>query len=122
MSWRGVKGGIEASQKKLPVVMSPAPIYYLDMGQGEPTVETPIYDYARLNAVYKFDILAPGIDSTYVLGGQANLWTEQIPTPAQAEYMITLGPLRYRKPYGQIQQRKTGKTLLATGGESFQPV
>jgi hexosaminidase len=88
MSWRGVKGGIEASQKKLPVVMSPAPIYYLDMGQGEPTVETPIYDYARLNAVYKFDILAPGIDSTYVLGGQANLWTEQIPTAPQAEYMM----------------------------------
>jgi hexosaminidase len=87
MSWRGVKGGVEASQKKLPVVMSPAPIYYLDMGQGEPTVETPIYDYARLNRVYAFDILAPGIDSTYVLGGQGNLWTEQIPTAPQAEYM-----------------------------------
>jgi hexosaminidase len=87
MSWRGVKGGIEASHKKLPVVMSPAPIYYLDMNQGEPSVEVPIYDHARLADVYKFDILAPGIDSTYVLGGQANLWTEQIPTRPQAEYM-----------------------------------
>jgi hexosaminidase len=88
MSWRGVKGGIEASHKKLPVVMSPAPTYYLDMGQGEPSVETPIYDYARLKQVYAFDILAPGIDSAYVLGGQGNLWTEQIPTIPQAEYMM----------------------------------
>jgi hexosaminidase len=87
MSWRGVKGGIEASQKKLPVVMSPAPMYYLDMGQGEPSVETPIYDYARLKQVYAFDLLPPGIDSAYVLGGQGNLWTEQIPTVPQAEYM-----------------------------------
>jgi hexosaminidase len=87
MSWRGVKGGIEASHKKLPVVMSPAPIYYLDMNQGEPSIEVPIYDHARLRDVYAFDILAPGIDSAYVLGGQANLWTEQIPTRPQAEYM-----------------------------------
>lgn len=87
MSWRGVKGGIEASHKKAQVVMSPAPTFYLDMGQGEPTVETPIYNYTRLRVVYDFDILAPGIDAQYVLGGQGNLWTEQIPTIPQAEYM-----------------------------------
>lgn len=87
MSWRGTKGGIEASKRKLPVVMSPAPIYYLDMNQGEASIETPIYDDARLRDVYKFDILVPGIDSTYVMGGQGNLWTEQIPTAPQAEYM-----------------------------------
>jgi hexosaminidase len=87
MSWRGVKGGIEASHKKSYVVMSPNPVYYLDMNQGEKTIEPPIYNNARLNEVYAFDILAPGIDSNYVLGGQGNLWTEQIPTEAQAEYM-----------------------------------
>ena len=87
MSWRGVKGGIEASHLKHPVVMSPAPQYYLDMGQGEPSIEPPIYNVARLKDVYTFDILAPGIDTTFVLGGQGNLWTEQIPTPAQIEYM-----------------------------------
>jgi len=87
MAWRGTKGGVEASHKKHTVVMSPAPIYYLDMRQGDPSIEPPIYSDARLKDVYAFDILVPGIDSTYVIGGQGNLWTEQMPTPAQAEYM-----------------------------------
>lgn len=87
MSWRGNKGAIEASHQKHQVVMSPAPIYYLDMRQGEPSIEPPVYRDARLKDVYNFDILVPEIDSTYVLGGQANLWTEQIPTAPHAEYM-----------------------------------
>jgi hexosaminidase len=88
MSWRGTKGGVEAAAKKHPVVMSPAPIYYLDMMQGDPAVEARVYNKALLKDVYAFNILAGGIDSTYVLGGQGNLWTEQIVTPGKAEYMM----------------------------------
>lgn len=88
MSWRGTKGGVEAAAKKHPVVMSPAPIYYLDMMQGDPAVEARVYNKALLKDVYAFDILAGGIDSTYVMGGQGNLWTEQIVTPGKAEYMM----------------------------------
>src|SRR5258708_24421388 len=62
MSWRGSKGGIEASRLKHTVVMSPAPMYYLDMGQGEPSVEPPLYNIARLQALYSFNILRQGID------------------------------------------------------------
>jgi hexosaminidase len=87
MSWQGTKGGIAASKRKHTVVMSPAPEYYLDMGQGEPTIEPPIYNYARLKDTYHFNILPKEADSTYVIGGQGNLWTEQIPTAAQVEYM-----------------------------------
>lgn len=87
MSWRGSKGGIEASAKKHQVVMSPSPYYYLDMRQGEPAIEPPVYNDARLSNVYDYSILPDGIDSTFVLGGQGNLWTEQIPTGAHAEYM-----------------------------------
>jgi hexosaminidase len=87
MSWRGTKGGIEAAHLKHPVVMSPAPIYYLDMMQGDAAVEPAVYSTARLKDVYKVDILPAEIDSTYVLGGQGNLWTEQIPTETQVEYM-----------------------------------
>jgi hexosaminidase len=87
MSWRGTKGGVEASHQKHPVVMSPSPHYYLDMMQGDASIESPVYSTARLKDTYQFDILAPGIDSAYVLGGQGNLWTEQIPTTAQVEYM-----------------------------------
>jgi hexosaminidase len=87
MSWRGTKGGIEASHLKHPVVMSPATEYYLDMVQGDISIEPPVYSTARLKDTYSLDILPEGIDSAFVLGGQGNLWTEQIPTEAHAEYM-----------------------------------
>lgn len=87
MSWRGTKGGIEAAHQKHPVVMSPAPHYYLDMMQGDASIEPPVYSTARLKDVYTFDILPAGIDSTFVLGGQGNLWTEQVPSIPQVEYM-----------------------------------
>ncbi|HEY3403089.1 MAG TPA: beta-N-acetylhexosaminidase, partial [Ohtaekwangia sp.] len=87
MSWQGTKPGIEATHLKHPVVMSPLPEYYLDMNQGELSIEPPIYNTARLKEVYHFDVLPPGIDSTLVLGAQGNLWTEQIPTTSQIEYM-----------------------------------
>jgi hexosaminidase len=88
MSWRGTKGGIEASHLKHPVVMSPATQYYLDMVQGETSIEPPVYDVARLKDTYALNILPEGIDSAYVLGGQGNLWTEQVPTEPQVEYMM----------------------------------
>ncbi|WP_254165583.1 beta-N-acetylhexosaminidase [Chryseosolibacter histidini] len=87
MSWRGSKGGIEASHQKRPVVMSPAPHYYLDMMQGDASIEPPIYSSARLKDVYAFNILPAGIDSTFVLGGQGNLWTEQVASIPDVEYM-----------------------------------
>jgi hexosaminidase len=87
MSWRGVKGGIEAAHLKHPVVMSPSPHYYLDMMQGDPSIEAPVYSSARLKDTYMFDPTPPEIDSAYVLGAQGNLWTEQVPTTWQAEYM-----------------------------------
>lgn len=87
MGWRGVKGGIEASQKKHQVVMSPYPVFYLDMAQGDLSIEPPIHNTARLKDVYAFDILVPGIDSAYVLGGQGNLWTEQVAVVPQSDYM-----------------------------------
>lgn len=87
MSWRGTKGGIEASHLKHPVVMSPSREYYLDMVQGEISIEPPVYGTARLKDTYSFNILPEGIDSAFVLGGQGNLWTEQIPTEQHVEYM-----------------------------------
>jgi hexosaminidase len=87
MSWRGTKGGVEAAREKHPVVMSPAPLYYLDMMQGDAAIEPQVYGTARLKDTYTFDILPAGIDSAYVLGGQGNLWTEKVPSIPQVEYM-----------------------------------
>jgi hexosaminidase len=56
--------------------------------QGDPSIEARVYNTARLRDVYNFDILPQGIDSAYVLGGQGNLWTEQIRIAPQVEYMM----------------------------------
>ncbi|MEZ0610227.1 beta-N-acetylhexosaminidase [Fibrella sp. WM1] len=87
MSWRGMKGGIEAAQQGHDVVMTPSTFAYIDYMQGDPTVEPRIYASLRLKTCYEFEPVPAGIDSTRILGGQGNLWTEQIPTLAHAEYM-----------------------------------
>lgn len=87
MSWQGTKGGIEAANLKHPVVMSPHPVCYLDLYQGDPLVEPPTYSMARLKDTYSFEPIPEGVDSIYILGGQGNLWTENVPNPRHAEYM-----------------------------------
>lgn len=87
MSWRGIKGGIEAAKMGHDVVMTPTTFVYLDYQQGEPTIEPPIYDNLRLNKCYSYEPVPEGVDAKYILGGQGNLWTEQVVTLHHAEYM-----------------------------------
>ncbi len=87
MSWRGQKGGIEAAGMGHNVVMTPNSHAYIDFQQGEPTVEPPVYASLRLKKCYSFDPVPAGVDKKYILGGQGNLWTEQIPNLRYAEYM-----------------------------------
>jgi hexosaminidase len=87
MSWRGIKGGIEAAKMGHDVVMTPTTFVYLDYQQGEPTIEPPIYANLRLSKCYSFDPVPEGVDAKYILGGQGNLWTEQVVTLHHAEYM-----------------------------------
>lgn len=87
MSWRGVKGGIEAAKMKHDVVMTPSTFAYLDYNQGEPSIDPPIYASLRLSKTYSFEPVPDEVDAKYILGGQGNLWTEQIPTIRYAEYM-----------------------------------
>lgn len=87
MSWRGVKGGIEAAKMGHDVVMTPTTFAYLDYTQGDPTVDPPIYASLRLNTSYSFNPVPEDVDAKHILGGQGNLWTEQIETLRHAEYM-----------------------------------
>ena len=92
MSWRGMDGGIEAAKQKHNVVMTPNTYVYLDYYQSADTDLEPdaIGGYLPLEKVYSFEPTA-GIspeDQKYVIGAQANLWTEYIPTFSQVEYMI----------------------------------
>lgn len=88
MSWRGVKGGIEAAKMGHDVVMTPTMFTYIDYMQGDPTLEPYIYSTLRLKTCYGFEPVPDGVDAKYILGGQANLWTEAINTPSYAEYMM----------------------------------
>ena len=87
MSWRGVKGGIEAAHLGHDVVMTPTTFAYLDYNQGEQTIDPPIYAGLRVSKSYSFEPVPDGVDAKYILGGQGNLWSEQIPTLRHAEYM-----------------------------------
>jgi len=87
MSWRSIKGGIEAAKLGHDVVMSPASFVYLDYCQGDPTVDPPIYANLRLRQCYNFEPVPEGVEAKYILGGQGNLWTEQVPTLRYAQYM-----------------------------------
>ncbi len=92
MSWRGMKGGIEAARAEHEVVMTPTDFAYLDYTQGDYSVENKIYADLSLEKAYSFDPmpnpnLFVDIDPKYILGGQGNLWTEVIPTLQYAYYM-----------------------------------
>ncbi len=87
MSWRGMKGGIEAAKMKHDVVMSPTDFAYIDYMQGDPIIEPHIYATLRLKKAYQFEPVPEGVDSKYIKGGQANLWSEQLYTFRHAEYM-----------------------------------
>ena len=88
MSWRGMEGGISAAKAQHHVVMSPVDFAYIDYYQGDPAIEPPTFAMLRLNKVYTFEPVPEGVDSSFILGGQGNLWTESVPTFRHAEYML----------------------------------
>ncbi|RYD76050.1 MAG: beta-N-acetylhexosaminidase [Sphingobacteriales bacterium] len=88
MSWQGMKGGTAAAKAKHHVVMSPNDFAYVDLYQGDPIAEPPTYSKVLLKKSYEFNPLPPGVDSQYILGGQANLWAERLHTVRHMQYML----------------------------------
>jgi len=88
MSWRGTKGGIEASNKGHEVVMSPTTYVYLDYMQSDEIMEPKVYASLRLNKTYSYEPVSEGINEKQVKGVQGNLWTEQVYNFRQVQYMI----------------------------------
>jgi hexosaminidase len=91
MSWRGFEGGIEAAKLGHNVVMSPGSHCYFDHYQSKNSSEPIGFGgYTPLEKVYEFDPVPTSFtpqQASFVLGGQANLWTEYIPSMSQLEYM-----------------------------------
>ncbi|MDB4902783.1 MAG: exo 3 [Mucilaginibacter sp.] len=92
MSWRGEAGGIAAAQQNHNVIMTPGSGgLYIDQLQGKLNLEPlSIGGYDPLSKIYSYNPVPAVLTSDqqkYVLGVQANLWTEYIPTENKAEYM-----------------------------------
>ena len=113
MSWRGIKGGIQAAKLGHDVVMSPTTFAYLDYTQGDPTVDPPIYDSLRLAKSYSFEPVPEGVDPKYILGGQGNLWTEQVPTLRYAQYMTYPRGWALAEVFWSPREERTGRTSYA---------
>jgi hexosaminidase len=93
MSWRGTEGGIKASKQGHYVIMSPRTHCYFDHYQSKDTENEPlaIGGFTDLEKVYSFEPVPEELnkeEADYILGAQANLWTEYIATPEHVEYMI----------------------------------
>jgi hexosaminidase len=93
MSWRGNSGGIEASRANHHVIMSPNTHCYFDHYQSLDRENEPIAigGYLSVEKVYSFDPIPEELEKDkhkYILGGQANMWTEYISTEDYLEYML----------------------------------
>jgi hexosaminidase len=91
MSWQGMDGGIAAANAGHDVVMSPTSYCYFNFYQGRNDEPLAYEVFLPIEKVYKFEPVPPSIEKSkvhHILGGQANLWTEFIPTAEIAEYML----------------------------------
>ena len=92
MSWRGEEGAILAAQQKHYAIMTPGSHCYFDYYQGAPQLEPlAIGGFVPLDKVYSFNPIPASLtpeQATYILGAQANIWTEYINFPEQVEYML----------------------------------
>jgi hexosaminidase len=87
MSWRGMKGGIEAAKMGHEVIMTPILETYLSRKNGDPSVEPFGPGILRLSTCYQFEPVPDGLDPKFILGGQASTWTEKIPNGRHLEYL-----------------------------------
>lgn len=92
VSWRGVDGGAAAARQGHKAVMAPGGFCYFDGYQDAPATQPEaIGGYLPLEKVYSFN---PAPDSLgaetqkNIMGLEATMFTEYIPTDEHAEYML----------------------------------
>ena len=92
MSWQGTKGGIAAAKEGHDVIMTPTSHCYFDYYQSRSDDEPlAIGGFIPLEKVYGFEPVPEELaeeETKFILGTQGTLWTEYIPTPEKAEYMV----------------------------------
>lgn len=91
MSWRGEQGGIAAAQQHHNVIMTPGKFCYFDHAQTKNKDSVTIGGYLPLDTVYNYEPVPKELNDSeakYILGAQANVWTEYMKNPQKVEYMI----------------------------------
>ncbi len=93
MSWRGMGGGIEAAKQHHDVIMTPNQYLYFDYYQTKDLTNEPlaIGGYIPVKAVYEMEPVPASltdVEKKYIMGVQANLWCEYVPTFKHAQYMV----------------------------------
>ncbi len=93
MSWRGEEGAIEAARQKHNAIMVPTSHLYFDYYQTDDIKNEPlaIGGFVPLERVYSFDPIPKALtpeEQKYIIGVQANLWTEYVTTYSHVEYML----------------------------------
>ncbi len=91
MSWRGIEGGLAAARQNHDVIMTPGTHCYFDHYQSE-GVDEPIAigGYTSVEKVYHWEPIPDELEASkrkYILGGQANVWSEYIHKFKNVEYM-----------------------------------
>lgn len=92
MSWRGIDGAVKGTARNHRVIQTPNDYLYFDYYQSDDMQAEPlaIGGYVPVRRVYSFEPLTPEMTDTQkalVMGPQANLWTEYVPTFAHLQYM-----------------------------------
>jgi len=91
MSWRGEQGGIEAARQHHFVVMTPGSNCYLDHAESKKEDSVTIGGFLPIQNVYSYEPVSAKLNTDeghYILGAQANVWTEYMGNPAKVEYMV----------------------------------
>jgi hexosaminidase len=91
MSWRGEQGGIEAARQNHDVIMTPGTHCYFDHSQSKNEDSVTIGSYLPVEKVYSYEPIPAVLSATqakFIMGAQANLWTEYVKNPSKVEYMI----------------------------------
>lgn len=93
MSWRGAEPGAKGATMGHDIIMSPSNALYFDYYQSKDQSSEPpaIGGFSDVANVYNMEPVPAELTpqaKAHIKGVQANLWTEYISNPNQAEYMI----------------------------------
>ena len=91
MSWRGEKGGITAAKQGHNVIMTPGNPLYFDHTQFTKEDSVTIGGFNPIEKVYAYNPVPAELtasEAKYIMGAQANLWSEYMKTPEKVIYML----------------------------------